>query len=186
MAAHIASGATLPDAMAANAKPLPAVVLPRPGLYAAGALVGLAFGQIRSETLGYLADLAPGLRMTPWRMILAEASCEMPRHEDLVTRADDPLLRVVACTGAPYCPEAHAQTRRFAAALAPHIGADKRLHVSGCAKGCAHPGPSTITLVGTANGFDLVRQGTTRDRPALQGLDPAEILSDVDALMGAG
>jgi precorrin-3B synthase len=186
MAAHIASGATPPDAMAANAKPSPAVVLPRPGLYAAGALIGLAFGQMRSQTLGYLADLAPGLRMTPWRMILAEAACEMPRHEDVVTRADDPLLRVVACTGAPSCPEAHAQTRVLATALAPHIGAGKRLHVSGCAKGCAHPGPSTITLVGTANGFDLVRQGSTRDRPALQGLDPAEILSDVDALMGAG
>jgi precorrin-3B synthase len=186
MAAHIASGATLPDAMAANAKPLPAFVLPRPGLYAVGALVGLAFGQIRSETLGYLADLAPGLRMTPWRMILAEAACEMPRHEDLVTRADDPLLRVVACTGAPSCPEAHAQTRRLAATLAPHVDADERLHVSGCAKGCAHPGPSTFTLVGTANGFDLVRQGTTRDPPALQGLDPATILSDVDALVGAG
>jgi precorrin-3B synthase len=186
MAAHVASGATLPDTIAANAKPLPAVALPRPGLYAAGALVGLAFGQMRSETLGYLADLAPGLRVTPWRMIFAEAACEMPRHEDLVTRADDPLLRVVACTGAPSCPEAHLQTRRLAAALAPHVGADKRLHVSGCAKGCAHPGPSTVTLVGTADGVDLVRQGTTRDRPALQGLDPAEILSDVDALMGAG
>ncbi len=186
MAAHIASGATLPDAMAAKAKPLPAVVLPRPGLYAPGALVGLAFGQMRSETLGHLATLAPGLRMTPWRMILVEGACEMPRHQDLVTRADDPLLRVVACTGAPSCPEAHAQTREFAAALAPHIGADERLHVSGCAKGCAHPGPSTITLVGTANGFDFVREGTTRDRPALQGLDPAKILSDADALMGAG
>jgi precorrin-3B synthase len=186
MAALIASGATLPDAITANAKPLPAVVLPRPGLYAAGALVGLAFGQMRSETLSYLADLAPGLRMTPWRMILAEAACEMPRHEDLVTRADDPLLRVVACTGAPSCPEAHAQTRGLAAALAPHIGAAEHLHVSGCAKGCAHPGPSTITLVGTADGFDLVRQGTARDPPALQGLDPAKILSDADALMGAG
>lgn len=185
MAAHIASGATLPDPMAANAKPLPAVVLARPGLYATGALVGLAFGQMRSETLGYLADLAPGLRMTPWRMILAEAAREMPRHEHLVTRADDALLRVVACTGAPACPEAHAQTRRLAAALAPHIGADQRLHVSGCAKGCAHPGPSTITLVGSARGFDLVRNGTTRDRPALQGLEAAKILSDVDALMGA-
>jgi precorrin-3B synthase len=93
---------------------------------------------------------------------------------------------VVACTGAPSCPEAHAQTRRLAAALAPHIGADQRLHVSGCAKGCAHPGPSWVTLVGTINGFDLVRQGTTRDPPALQGLDPAKILADVDALMGAG
>jgi precorrin-3B synthase len=186
MAAHIASGATFPDAIATSAIPLPAVALPRPGLYEAGALVGLAFGQMRSETLGLLATLAPGLRMTPWRMILAEGACEMPRHEELVTRADDPLLRVVACTGAPSCPEAHAQTRGLAAALAPHIGADERLHVSGCAKGCAYPGPSTITLVGAANGFDLVRHGTTLDRPALQGLDPAKILSDVDALMGAG
>jgi precorrin-3B synthase len=186
MAAHIASGATLPDAVAANTKPSPAAFLPRPGLWPAGALVGLALGQMRSEAFGYLADLAPGLRLTPWRMILVEEACEMPRHKDLVTRADDPLLRVVTCTGAPACPGAHAQTRRLAAALAPHIGADQRLHVSGCAKGCAHPGPSTITLVGTANGFDLVRQGSTRDRPALQGLAPAKILADVDALMGAG
>ncbi|HLX14290.1 MAG TPA: precorrin-3B synthase [Bradyrhizobium sp.] len=185
MAAHVASGATFPDAIAENAKPLPTIEPPNPGLYETGALVGLAFGQMRSETLGFLATLAPGLRMTPWRMILAEGVCEMPRHEDFVTGADDPLLRVVACTGAPACPEAHAQTRRLAAALAPHTGADERLHVSGCAKGCAHPGPSTITLVGTANGFDLVRHGTTRDRPALQGLDPAKILSDIDALMGA-
>ena len=185
MAAYIASGAMLPDPMAANAKPVPSAVLPRPGLHAAGALVGLAFGQMRSETLGFLADLAPGLRLTPWRMILAEGACEMPRHKDLVTRADDPLLRVVACTGAPACPEARAQTRELAAALAPHIGADERLHVSGCAKGCAHPGPATITLVGTPNGFDLVREGTTRGPPALQGLDPAKIVSDADVLMGA-
>ena len=185
MAAHIASGAIFPDAIAANAKPLPAIARPCPGLYEVGALVGLAFGQMRSETLGFLATLATGLRMTPWRMILAEGACAMPQHEDLVTRADDPMLRVVACTGAPACPEAHVQTRRLAAALAPHIGADESLHVSGCAKGCAHPGPSTITLVGTTSGFDLVRQGTTRDRPALQGLDPARILSDGDALRGA-
>jgi precorrin-3B synthase len=184
MAAHIASGATFPDAIAANTKPLPAIEPPRPGLYETGALVGLAFGQMRSETLGYLAALAPGLRMTPWRMILAEGACEMPRHEGLVTRADDPLLRVVACTGAPVCPEARAETRRLAAALAPHIGSDDRLHVSGCAKGCAHPGPATITLVGAADGFDLVRHGAARDRPALQGLDPAKILSDVGSLMG--
>jgi len=178
MAAHIACGATLPDAMAANAKPVPAAGPPRPGLSAAGALVGLAFGQIHSDALGILADLAPGLRLTPWRMILAEGACEMPRHDDFVTRADDPLLRVAACTGAPCCPEAHAPTRKLAATLALRIGADQSLHVSGCAKGCAHPGPSTITLVGTVNGFDLVRQGTARDRPVYRGLDPAKILSD--------
>ncbi len=54
-------------------------------------------------------------------MMLVEGMREMPQHPGLVTRADDPLLRVIACTGAPVCPEAHAETRELAAALAPHI-----------------------------------------------------------------
>src|SRR5579872_74063 len=186
MAAHLASGAAHPDAIAAKATPVPAAALPHPGLYAAGALVGLAFGQMRSETLRFLAALAPGLRMTPWRMILLEGVCEMPGHDAIVTRADNPLLRVSACIGAPSCSQAHARTRRLAAELAPHMSANERLHVSGCAKGCAHPGPSTITLVGTPSGLDLVRHGTARDRPALQGLVPKKILSDIGAFMGRG
>lgn len=181
MAAHIAGGAKLPDALIGKSTPAPASASPSPGMHASGALVGLAFGQMRSETLTFLAGLAPGLRLTPWRMILIEGLREMPRHESLVTRADDPLLRVVACTGAPACPEAHAETRNLAASLAPHLAPDLRLHVSGCAKGCAHPGPSDITLVGTADGFDLVRDGSSRDVPALRGLT----ISDVRALVGA-
>src|SRR5262249_39363868 len=151
--------------------------LPKPGLVAAGALVGLAFGQLRSETLGYLATLAPGLRLTPWRMILVEGLHEMPEHEGVVTRADDPLLRGVACTGAPACPAAQAEPRAFAASLAPHIAADVRLHVSGCTKGCAHPGPAAVTLVGSPEGFDLVRHGRVGDMPVARGLSPARILA---------
>lgn len=184
LSAHIASGVKLPRALDGAAKPAPATASPSPGVNASGALVGLAFGQLQSESLAYLAGLGPGLRLTPWRMILIEGFGEMPRRDGLVTRADDPLLRVTACTGAPGCPGAHAETRKLAAALAPHIPADARLHVSGCVKGCAHPKPSHITLVGTPKGFDLVRDGSARDVPDLRGLDPAKILAHVGVLMG--
>jgi precorrin-3B synthase len=183
MAAHIAAGARPPDALAGGARPAPAAASQAPGLCANGALIGLAFGQLQGTTLEFLAGIAPGLRMTPWRMILAEGLRAMPEHDGLVMRADDPLLRIVACTGGPACPEARAETRRFAACLAPRLPADLRLHVSGCAKGCAHPGASAITLVGTSGGFDLVRNGSARDVPTRRGLDPARILADPGVLM---
>jgi precorrin-3B synthase len=183
MAAHVATG-KLPDIFAGKTQPAPASAVPDPGLVTSGALVGFAFGQLRSETLGTLATLAPGLRLTPWRMMLVEGVREMPQHPGLVTRADDPLLRVVACTGASICPEAFAETRELAAALAPHIPAGTTLHVSGCPKGCAHPAPSALTLVGTADGFDLVRDGSPRDVPAVRGLARAAILADPLAVLG--
>jgi precorrin-3B synthase len=123
--------------------------------------------------------------MTPWRMIFLEGTREMPAYDGLVTHADDPLLRVIACTGAPKCPEAHADTRSLAAALAPHIPEHSTLHVSGCAKGCAHPGPSALTLVGTPEGFDLVRDGSPRHAPAMCGLNRADILANPGVLLGA-
>jgi precorrin-3B synthase len=185
MAAHIASGAALPEALAGHATPVPAIAPPQPGLHAGGVLVGLAFGQMQSATLKCLAGLAPGLRMTPWRMILLEGLREMPRQDGLVTRPADPVLRVAACTGAPACPEAHAETRALAAALAAHVPADASLHVSGCAKGCAHPSPASITLVGTDNGFDVIRHGTAQAAPAARGLDAAKLLAEPAVLWGA-
>jgi precorrin-3B synthase len=185
MAAHLASGAQLPEALAGGAMPERAMPQPSPGLVAGGALVGLAFGQLQSATLKSLSSLAPALRVTPWRMILLEGLSDMPQHEGLVTRADDPRLRVAACTGAPACPEAKAETRGLAAMLAAHLPKDAHLHVSGCAKGCAHPKRCDLTLVGTDNGFDLVRDGTARDEPALRGLSREKILGDPAVLLGA-
>ncbi|XSC42903.1 hypothetical protein ACF1BQ_032720 [Bradyrhizobium sp. RDT10] len=182
MAAHIGAGAKLPDALRGRAEPVRTIAEPRPGLYPQGAMVGAAFGQVTHAALTYLAGCAQGLRMTPWRMILLEGLHEMPRCEGLITQADDPILRVVACSGAPACGEAHAETRALAAALAPHVAADSRLHVSGCAKGCAHSGPVALTLVATREGFDLVRGGSTRDAPALRGLSAAHMIADPSVL----
>jgi precorrin-3B synthase len=184
MATHLATTG-LPHELAGQTEPALTTASPEPGIHLTGALVGLAFGQLQSATLKYLASLAAALRMTPWRMILLEGLCEMPMQEGLVTRADDPMLRVIACTGAPGCPEAHAETRWLAASLAPHISEGATLHVSGCAKGCAHPGPSEVTLVGAADGFEFVRDGSPRDVPAMRGLTPAQLLADPCVLKGA-
>jgi precorrin-3B synthase len=180
MAAHLARGVKVLDELTGHAEPAATASL-EPGIHPNGALIAFAFGQMRSETLNFLAGLAPGLRLTPWRMILVEGLREMPQHDSLVTRADDPLLRIVACTGAPDCPEAYAETRKLAASLAPQLGPDTRLHVSGCAKGCAHAKASDLTLVGTSEGFDLVRNGSPRDVPVRRGLT----IADVCALVGA-
>ena len=186
MAAHLAAGATLPVVLAGSAIPAPAMPQPRPGLEAGGALVGFAFGQLKAATLRALAKEADGLRLTPWRMLFVEGLRDMPEGDGLVTEADDPILRVIACSGAPSCKEAHAETRALAAALAVHTPADSRLHVSGCAKGCAHPGPAPLTLVATTHGFDLVRDGSARDVPVLRGLHRDQIVADPSLLGRAG
>ena len=185
MAAHIGAGARPPGALCGNTRPARSQVLPGPGVFPQGAMFGMAFGQLTSTALRYLGNCARALRMTPWRMILAEGMHEMPDCEGLITRAEDPILRVIACSGAPRCAQAHADTRTLAAALAPHISEDARLHVSGCAKSCAHSGPASITLVATSEGFDLVRGGSVRDAPVLRGLSRAGILTDPSVLKGA-
>jgi len=185
MAAHLGRGAKLPDRLEGDAPPARALPMPAPGVGPHGALVGIAFGQLQSATLKFFGERAMSLRMTPWRMILLEGLREMPAHDGIVARAGDPLLRIAACTGAPACESAHAETRALAAALAPHLPAEAELHVSGCAKGCAHPGAATVTLVATADGFDLVRNGSIRDAPALRGVSCANILADPRAVLEA-
>jgi precorrin-3B synthase len=88
--------------------------------------------------------------------------------------SDDPLRRVAACVGAPVCARATTDIRADATRLAnimPRIG---MLHVSGCAKGCAHPKPAAITLVGRGGRYDLIRDGAPSDRPEAAGLSIAQ------------
>lgn len=184
MAAHIAAGAALPEALCGESEPAPVMAALRPGHYPQGAMVGVAFGQMLHTTLGQFAGCGHALRMTPWRMVLSEGKRAMPSAAGLITEPYDPALRVIACSGAPRCREAYADTRALAAALAPRIALDTRLHVSGCAKGCARTGASAVTLVATSAGFDLVRGGSTRDEPVLRGLNGSDIVSDPSILVG--
>lgn len=184
MAAHLAGGASLPQSLRGDAEPVARSADPVPGLYPTGGLVGVAFGQMPHQTLSHLAGCTQALRMTPWRMVLAEGMHEMPRGADLVTDPNDPALRVIACSGAPRCREAHADTRALASVLASFVPADARLHVSGCAKGCAHSGSADVTLVASGEGFDLIRRGTTWDAPVLRGLTRSDLIANPSVLMG--
>lgn len=147
--------------------PVPAApaFIPRPMVTEAGALVGFAFGQMQAETLAKLGALW-ALRITPWRMILLEGARAMPQIAGLLT-TDDPLLRVHACVGAPACKQALGPTRDLARRLAPLA---KGLHITGCAKGCAHPLPAPITITATASGYDLTAQGETLTGQTPDGL----------------
>jgi precorrin-3B synthase len=149
----------------------------RDGTVAVG--IGLAFGHADSTALERLVDAADaagaiGLRAAAGRALLAAglAPDSVPafaaRAENLgfITRADDPRRRVIACAGAPICASAHIASRALAPGIAVEATAlDGTIHISGCAKGCAHAAQTTLTIVGTAEGCAMIASGTVRDAP---------------------
>jgi precorrin-3B synthase len=86
-----------------------------------------------------------------------------------IVRANDPRRFVAACAGAPICASAHIAARalapRIAAVCADSLRGRITVHISGCAKGCAHSAATALTVVGTAAGCALVADGTPRDAP---------------------
>lgn len=154
-----------------------------------GWLVGIEFGQMSAQTLSALAECAGvgALRITPWRMVLVEKATQIPNAPGLITRADDPLLRVVACSGAPQCQHAAIDTRTVARALAAYIPADSVLHVSGCTKGCAHP-KAALTLVGSngiEGGIDLIQHGIAASQPDRSALTADTVATELQRLLHA-
>ncbi len=172
MAALIARG-IIPDGC--DAVPADRLANPSPGLHPTGVLVALAFGQMRAETVHALADLGHELRPTPWRMLFIAGATRIPDVPGVICDPDDPLLRVTACSGSPGCPQALGETRSLARSLAASLSPKQNLHVSGCAKGCAHPAAAGLTLVATGQGYDLVLNGRASDTPSRRGLTPAAI-----------
>jgi precorrin-3B synthase len=142
--------------------------------------LGVAFGRLTSKTLERVAEAAEALacdslRVTPWRALLLplgnteKLGAWLPRFEaeGFILDPTDPRRAIAACPGAPACMNATTSTQDDAMRLAPlarqlsehGIG----LHVSGCAKGCAHPERAPITLVASCGLYGLVFDGTAQD-----------------------
>lgn len=148
---------------------------PAPGQVTDGRLVALEFGQIPAATLAALAEIAP-LRLTPWRMLLVEGDHDVPTLPGLIPDATDQRLQVSACTGAPGCLQALSATRDLARDLAPHVPKNAHLHISGCAKGCAHPARADLVLTASApDTFDLIHHGKAGDQPLRETLSAATL-----------
>jgi precorrin-3B synthase len=153
--------------------------------------VGLPFGSTDSTTLSALADIAARhgdgtLRLTPWRVlvipgVVAPAAIRDDLVSlDVITEADDPRARLFACPGAPACASAAVPARADAARLAA-IGFRGTIHVSGCAKGCAHPAIADVTLVGEGGGYTLIRHGRAGDSAERSHLAMSEVMAILHA-----
>ena len=85
------------------------------------------------------------------------------------TDADDPANYAVPCSGAGACASAHYSTKKAAADLldlAPELlDGSFKLHLSGCPKGCAHPGPTALAIVGVPTGYGIVVNGSASSEP---------------------
>lgn len=143
--------------------------------------VGLAFGHADAALLEQLSEAARAAGAHGWRAagralmaigLMQDASPEFAAAAErlgFIVRADDPRRHVVACAGAPICASAEIAARaiapRIAEIAAPFIDRSFTIHVSGCAKGCAHAAPAALTVVGTPDGCALVANGFTRDAP---------------------
>jgi sulfite reductase beta subunit-like hemoprotein len=113
------------------------------------------------------------MRTTPWRSFYLEGTHDPAPFAEagFITDPDDPRRAISACAGAPGCASASVPTRADAAFLAAR--GIRGIHVSGCAKGCAHPKAAT-TLVGSGGRYGFVRHGRAGDRPAITGLTIAQ------------
>lgn len=154
------------------------------GLMAENFGLGLAFGVQDAAMLRHAADLAERfgngqLRTTSARSLVLMGTGENGRDVmaaagelGFMTDPRDPRLRIAACAGRPACPDARIDARAVAAGFAAHWTGAGMLHVSGCGKGCAHPGVAAVTLVavGEDDRYDFVLNGHAGDIPHYAGI----------------
>ncbi|WP_083867762.1 precorrin-3B synthase [Pseudaminobacter salicylatoxidans] len=162
-------------------RPSPVGILQLRDITALG--LGLPFGHMpadrviaicrAAETLG-----AGEIRFAQQRAILilglSRSACAELQHKaaslGFVTDPLDPRRMIAACPGAPACASGRIAAREVAEEIARDSGAaldpSVTLHISGCAKGCAHPARAALTLVGGEKGAGLVVDGTAKGLPA--------------------
>ncbi len=206
------SPADLPAALAAAARLAPPAIprtrpaAPRAGILqipdgGAAAILAAPFGRCEAAQLigvaGWAERFGDGeVRLSPWRGIVfpsvrqqhLAALIVLASGAGLIAEPDNPRLGVFACPGSPDCANASVATRRDAsrlvAAAGPLLRGGARIHVSGCAKGCAHPGAAALTLVGDDGAYRVVVAGSPRD-PAIARLAIGDIekrLRSIEAL----
>ncbi|ENO85840.1 precorrin-3B synthase [Thauera linaloolentis] len=191
--------APLPAWAMGDVAPGPSAGALRSGVHALGVVCALPFGQVRAEDLAQAvrSSGALALRATPWRRVLLEGAAPdaaprlAPGWPDMDV-ADLAGWRVEACAGAPFCSQASVETRPLAYRLlelaqqgrlgaqrgAAPAGADTRtVHVSGCAKGCAHPAAAAVCLTGRAGAFDLAFDARPGEPPQTADLGMDAVLA---------
>ncbi|CAI8880994.1 precorrin-3B synthase [Pseudomonas marginalis] len=123
-------------------------------------------GRLDSTMLTGVAQLASEygdgtVRFTPWQGVLLpdvekpHAVTQRLAQLGFLCTVDQPLARVIACTGSSGCAKALADTKADAVHLAAlHPGHD--VHLSGCSRSCAAAHIAPVTLLAVSPGhYDL-------------------------------
>jgi precorrin-3B synthase len=150
------------------------------------AVIGLKprFGQIHAnDLLAFLTFVeshdvtnirpAPdrGLFITGLNKESAAAVRLSAKRFGLSADSDDLSSRIATCAGAGACASSFYATKALAETLIERcpeaLDGSLDLHLSGCAKGCAHP-RRALTISGAADGYHLVLDGLASDAPDAQ------------------
>ena len=115
----------------------------------------------------------------------AEQLVPIAAEEGFIVNPADPRRQVVACAGAPACASATLSTRQLAPAVAEAAGSlldgSLTVHLSGCTKGCAHPDPAAITIIGPHN---VTLHGRAGDAPQAT-ISPSRLLAGLKRINAA-
>jgi precorrin-3B synthase len=163
--------------------------------------IGLAFGQAHADALAEVVRAAAGHGAravwpvldrallligvsAPDALSLTTAAAQL----GFIVHAGDPRRRIAACPGSPACGSGLIPARALASALTPILEAGFSpvrsgiaVHISGCSKGCAHPMPAALTLVGTPDGCGIVHRGSARMAPR-HYVDPADLGDEISRI----
>lgn len=144
--------------------------------------IGLPFGQIDVRRLGALLEALEILGATEIRLAPGQALMVLGIAPDRIGAAQalalghglrafprDPRNHIAACAGAGACGSARIDTRSVAQLVADTAPAlldgSLTVHVSGCAKGCAKPSASALTITAAPTGYGLVVNGPASAAP---------------------
>ncbi|WP_276323652.1 MULTISPECIES: precorrin-3B synthase [Pseudomonas] len=128
-----------------------------------------ALGRLDPAMLRGAAQLARtfgdgSLRFTPWQSLLlpnvretdAVQMLDVLGKLNLLTRTEDPLSHLIACTGSNGCGKGLADTKHDARLLATLLPHAVDVHLSGCPRSCAAAHRAAVTLLAVAPGhYDL-------------------------------
>ncbi|RJF79714.1 precorrin-3B synthase [Azospirillum cavernae] len=152
--------------------------------------VAFPFGRLTCAALSALSDVAREIRLTPWRALLlvdpAPGAATLAGRLGAILTAADRRLRLTACSGITGCDVGTTDTHATALAVAeragPLLDRVRMVHVSGCAKGCAHPGVADVTLTAHDGLYDVALRAKPGAAPWRANLSPDDALSCVAGL----
>ncbi len=153
------------------------------------------FGRLTAATLAALAPACAEIRITPWRVLLLVAPSADAQHiaeaHGAILSHTDRRLKLTACSGARGCDVGTTDTHATALAIAERAGPlldhVRMVHVSGCAKGCAHPAIADVTLTARDGVYDVALNAKPGDAACHEqghtGLTPADAVARVADLL---